>query len=126
MTSDAPIRGYRFSDLKQSRIVSSRSDLHEKQQTLGFPKPVKTGARSAWWPAEEIHAWVQTRIALRDNPDNSNDDGPAPAASVKPSATPKPAQARSDKAVAPKALAARKPPARAAPRQARRQSRVSV
>jgi len=74
MPSPALISGYRFNDLKRSRIVSSRSDLHEKQKTLGFPKPVKTGARSAWWPSEEIAAWVQTRIALRDNPDNNPDN----------------------------------------------------
>jgi predicted DNA-binding transcriptional regulator AlpA len=87
MTSDALISGYKFSDLKRSRLVSSRSDLHEKQKKLGFPKPVKTGARSAWWPSGEIAAWVQTRIALRDNPDNqdsSNDEIAASSTSAKP------------------------------------------
>jgi predicted DNA-binding transcriptional regulator AlpA len=104
MPSDALISGYRFNDLKRSRIVSSRSDLHEKQKTLGFPKPVKTGARSAWWPAEEVAAWVQTRIALRDNPDNSNDENRAPAAPAKPHR-----QRKSGKAPARKAAAPNKP-----------------
>jgi predicted DNA-binding transcriptional regulator AlpA len=74
MNSNGLINGYKFADLRRARIVSSRSDLHRKQKNLGFPKPAKTGERSAWWPDDEIRAWVQSRLALRDNPDNSNDD----------------------------------------------------
>jgi predicted DNA-binding transcriptional regulator AlpA len=79
MTSDALASGYRFRDLVRSRIVSSRSDLFLKQKDFGFPKPVKLSARAAWWPAEEIHDWLKTRTALRDNPNNPNDDRAAPA-----------------------------------------------
>lgn len=75
MNSNDPISGYRFNDLKRARIVSSRGDLHEKQKKHGFPKPAKLSARAAWWPGDEIRAWVQSRLALRDNPDNSTDEG---------------------------------------------------
>jgi predicted DNA-binding transcriptional regulator AlpA len=62
------VAGYRFADLKARRIVSSRSDLHRKQRSLGFPMPIKTGERAAWWPASEVHAWLRSRAALRDKP----------------------------------------------------------
>jgi predicted DNA-binding transcriptional regulator AlpA len=62
------VAGYRFRDLKERRIISSRSDLHRKQRTLGFPLPVKTGERAAWWPASEVNAWLKSRAALREKP----------------------------------------------------------
>ena len=48
--TDADFRegGYRFDDLKRARIVSSRSDLHDKQRKHGFPKPVKLGDESPY------------------------------------------------------------------------------
>ena len=58
--------GYRFEDLKEARIVSSRSDLHYKQRDHGFPMPIKTGDRSAWFPKSEVHAWLKQRAARRD------------------------------------------------------------
>jgi hypothetical protein len=58
--------GYRFKDLKEARIVSSRGDLSRKQRLHGFPRPVKTGDRSAWWGSDVIDAWLLTRSALRD------------------------------------------------------------
>jgi hypothetical protein len=83
MNSNDPISGYRFNDLKRARIVSSRGDLHEKQKKRGFPKPAKFGARAAWWPDDEIRAWVQSRLALRENPDNSNDQSAEPRGAAK-------------------------------------------
>jgi predicted DNA-binding transcriptional regulator AlpA len=61
------IAGYRYNDLLNSRIISSRSDLLRKQRDLGFPRPVKTGDRAAWWPANEVHVWLRGRIAMRDD-----------------------------------------------------------
>ena len=87
MPSDAIRSGYRFNDLKRSRIVSSRGDLHEKQKKHGFPKPAKFGERAAWWPAEEVNAWIETRLDLRGNPGISNDESAtasAPPAKSKP------------------------------------------
>jgi len=58
--------GYRYNDLKREGIVSSRSDLHDKQKRHGFPRPIKTGVQSAWFPKSEVHAWLAQRAALRD------------------------------------------------------------
>ena len=61
--------GYRFADLRQMRIVSTRSDLHHKQRHLGFPKPVKLGlgARGgALFLKSEVDAWLAERARLRD------------------------------------------------------------
>ena len=64
---------------------------------------MKTRPARAWWPAEEIYAWVQTRMALRNNPDNSNDESAAPAA---PSAKQKQRGAAPRKPVKSKSVAA--------------------
>jgi hypothetical protein len=58
--------GYRFADLRRRGIVSSRSDLLDKQRRYGFPKPIKLSERTAWWPAVEVHRWLEQRAALRD------------------------------------------------------------
>ena len=63
--------GYRYEDLKRERIVSSRSDLHDKQKRYGFPRPIKTGVNTAWFAKSEVHAWLAQRAALRDRPANS-------------------------------------------------------
>lgn len=60
--------GYRFEDLLERRIISGRTDLERKQRQHGFPKPVKTGERQAWFPKAEVHAWLRERLALRDQP----------------------------------------------------------
>ena len=128
---NTPLAGHRFSDLKRMRLVSSRSDLHTKQKKHGFPKPAKTGERSAWWPDDEIRAWVQSRLDLRDAPTTTDDDSAAsspPLIVSEPQDTktiPEPAPAHPRKAAspntpavrkpaAPKAIAARKPPVRKA------------
>jgi hypothetical protein len=74
MLSNALAAGYRFKDLKQARIISSRGDLFAKQRDYNFPKPVKLSVRAAWWPAEEVHAWLKARMALRDSPVTSDGD----------------------------------------------------
>jgi predicted DNA-binding transcriptional regulator AlpA len=58
--------GYRVEDLLRLRIISGRTDLDRKQRRHGFPKPVKTGARQAWFPKTEVHAWLRERMAMRD------------------------------------------------------------
>lgn len=60
--------GYRFKDLLREGIVSSRSDLNRKQTQLGFPRPIKTGLSTAWFPKSEVHAWLAQRAALRGRP----------------------------------------------------------
>ena len=68
MTPDFSAGGYRFKDLQREGIVSSRSDLNYKQTRLGFPRPIKTGVKSAWFPKSEVHNWLAQRAALRDHP----------------------------------------------------------
>ena len=61
--------GYRFSDLVERRIVSSRGDLSYKQRHHQFPRPVKlgTGPRSgALFLRSEVDAWLAGRVKLRD------------------------------------------------------------
>jgi hypothetical protein len=79
MNSNTLTAGYRFNDLVRARIVSSRGDLHEKQLNYGFPKPIKLSARSAWWPSDEVHAWLKARASLRDDPNSLADDSAEPA-----------------------------------------------
>jgi predicted DNA-binding transcriptional regulator AlpA len=68
MTDDFDGGGYRYEDLKAARIVSNRTDLSRKQRELGFPLPIKTGERAAWFPKSEVHAWLKKRAALRKAP----------------------------------------------------------
>ena len=65
---DLPARGYRFRDLIDLRIVSSRSDLHRKQREHDFPLPAKYGNRQAVFSAAEVHRWVDERLAARVTP----------------------------------------------------------
>jgi hypothetical protein len=60
--------GYRFKDLLEARIVSSRGDLNYKQTRLGFPHPIKIGLSAAWFPKSEVHDWLARRAELRNKP----------------------------------------------------------
>jgi hypothetical protein len=71
--------GYRFKDLLREGIVSSRSDLSRKQAGLGFPRPIKTGPLTAWYPKSEVHAWLAQRAALRDRAPDSETEKHSPA-----------------------------------------------
>ena len=57
---------YRFDDLVDRRIVSSRSDLSDKQRKLGFPLPVKPGPKQALFLKTEVHRWAQRLVEKRD------------------------------------------------------------
>jgi N6-adenosine-specific RNA methylase IME4 len=59
--------GYRYQDLVDARIISGRGDLNYKQNHFGFPRPIKTGSHSAWFPKAEVHEWLSARAALRDS-----------------------------------------------------------
>jgi predicted DNA-binding transcriptional regulator AlpA len=72
------LAGLRFSDLVNKRIISSRSDLNRKQRELGFPLPVKTGARTAWWFESEVLAWLRWRASLRDPDTTAQKQAKAP------------------------------------------------
>src|SRR5262245_51597300 len=61
---------------------TSTSTLYSAMERLGFPKPVKIGARSVAWIEEEVDAWVEARIAARDTCDSWQPLGEAAARSV--------------------------------------------
>ena len=45
---------------------ASKSTLYSDIKAGKFPAPVKLGERSSGWPASEVRAWQQARIAERD------------------------------------------------------------
>lgn len=45
----------------------SRSEIYRRIALNQFPKPVAIGECARAWVSEEIAAWVQTRIAVRDS-----------------------------------------------------------
>lgn len=51
--------------LKRSTLYT-RIDPRSKYFDPAFPKPVKLGANAIGWIAEEIEAWIRSRIDSRD------------------------------------------------------------
>lgn len=45
----------------------SRSEIYRRVSAGTFPKPVKLGERASAWPSNEITAWIESRIAARDD-----------------------------------------------------------
>jgi len=66
MAADVEGGFYRYGDLFDRRIVSSRSDLSDKQRKLGFPLPVKPGPKQALFLKTEVHRWAQRLVEKRD------------------------------------------------------------
>ena len=56
----------RYDDLQKLKIVSSRSDLHDKQRNLGFPLPIKPGRKVALFLRSEVIEWLLGLVAKRD------------------------------------------------------------
>jgi hypothetical protein len=56
----------RYDDLQKLKIVSSRSDLHDKQQNLGFPLPIKPSRKVALFLKSEVIEWLMGLVAKRD------------------------------------------------------------
>ena len=66
-TADDIADGFlRFVDLQKLKIVSSRSDLHDKQRNLGFPLPIKPGRKVALFLRSEVIEWLLGLVAKRD------------------------------------------------------------
>ena len=57
------IQFYRLSQLKQQLSVS-RSSIWAWVKNGSFPKPIKLGKNCTAWNADDVHAWVQSRIDL--------------------------------------------------------------
>ena len=57
------IQFYRLSQLKKQLSVS-RSSIWAWVKEGTFPKPIKLGKNCTAWNADDVHAWVQSRIDL--------------------------------------------------------------
>jgi prophage regulatory protein len=49
------------------RMGLSRSTIYRLISEKNFPKPIQLGAASVAWIADEIDAWIQDQIKLRNN-----------------------------------------------------------
>ena len=43
-----------------------RTTIYKKLKLEEFPRPVSLGGRSVAWVSDEVDAWIQARIAARD------------------------------------------------------------
>jgi prophage regulatory protein len=63
MNTSKEVQFYRLSQLKQQFSVS-RSSIWAWVKEGSFPKPIKLGKNCTAWNADDVHAWVQSRIDL--------------------------------------------------------------
>jgi predicted DNA-binding transcriptional regulator AlpA len=54
-----------YDDLQARGIRFSKDWLRSLAKQGKFPKAVKTSAQTRAWPAEEVEAWLQARLAER-------------------------------------------------------------
>ena len=63
MNTSKEVQFYRLSQLKKQLSVS-RSSIWAWVKNGSFPKPIKLGKKCTAWNADDVHAWVQSRIDL--------------------------------------------------------------
>lgn len=51
----------------RARTGLSRSEIYRRVANRTFPAPTKIGPRASAWPSHEITAWIESRIAARDD-----------------------------------------------------------
>lgn len=56
-----------FNQLEDFGIVYSRTHIKRLMDDDKFPRPVKVGERRIAWLESEILAWLEARVAERDN-----------------------------------------------------------
>lgn len=64
LVEDGGLQVIRLARLKQ-KLAVGQSSIYRWIETEGFPKPIKFG-RAAAWIENEVDAWVQKRMAVRD------------------------------------------------------------
>jgi prophage regulatory protein len=53
-----------------------RSEIYERMKEGTFPRPVHLGTTAVGWVEEEIDAWIDQRVAERDErPNNARVEG---------------------------------------------------
>lgn len=50
----------------KARTAMSRSEIYRRIALGDFPRPIKLGSRASAWVADEVSAFIASRIALRD------------------------------------------------------------
>ena len=50
----------------ESRTGLARSTIYLLMQNGHFPKPVRIGSRAVAWPEAEVEAWLNARLAERE------------------------------------------------------------
>lgn len=66
-TASAPQRVLRKPAVKARIGISADSTLYDLMAAGHFPRPINLGARAVGWIESEVDAWIETRMALRDN-----------------------------------------------------------
>ena len=58
----------RFLRLPEVKHASGygRTTIYEKIKTGDFPKPYSLGARAVGWLADDVEAWIESRIKARE------------------------------------------------------------
>ncbi len=59
--TEQPRRFLRLPDVKRS-VGYGRTAIYQKIKSGEFPKPYSLGARAVAWLAEDIEAWIESRI----------------------------------------------------------------
>jgi prophage regulatory protein len=63
------VRFLAYEDLKNFGITHSKIHLGRLEKDNKFPKRVMVGANRVAWVEAEIFAWMEARVAERDNPE---------------------------------------------------------
>ncbi|MHA7833476.1 MAG: helix-turn-helix transcriptional regulator [Algiphilus sp.] len=50
----------------QARVGMSRSAIYAAAARGDFPRPFKLGPRASGWLADEVDAWLRSRVAVRE------------------------------------------------------------
>jgi hypothetical protein len=61
---------YTHADLVVRGVVKDRRDQKRKQEKYSFPRPTKTGDRSAPISKARVHKWLRWRDAMTRNSQN--------------------------------------------------------
>jgi prophage regulatory protein len=62
-----PLHVLRIKDVKQ-RTGLCTSAIYQLKLAGKFPKPIRLGGNSVGWLEHEVDAWIEARVAERDQP----------------------------------------------------------
>ena len=50
----------------EKQLGLTRSTIYKMMQDNAFPRPIKIGRRAVGWPENEVHDWLEKRVAERE------------------------------------------------------------